>query len=290
MVVERLTTDPPIQYVYVDGLRLAYRESGTRGKPSMILLHGLAETSAFFWRPLIAYYQDKYHIFAFDLLGHGDSDDPDNGYGAERQAWLIAQATIQLGMVPSVWIGHSFGGMVATMIALQWEYLVQKLVLYDTPLPDNLRNNVTRFVRYTPLRVSLVVIPLTLPFMARALYTPMPIRMILKLLLQSWRVPYHAEILDAEFLSEAERHSGYALFETAQLSFRVNLIKELEHLRVPTCIIMGDSDLMVPIAEAEQWAKRLPNGHLEVISNAGHVSLLDAPAAFNQALERFLSD
>lgn len=281
--------DPPIQYINVSGVRLAYRESGTPGQPVMVLLHGLAETSAFFWRPLIAHFEAHYHIYAFDLPGHGDSDDLHDGYEASHQAWLIAQALNDLDATPAVFLGHSFGGILSAHIAINWPYLVERLVLYDTPMPDNVRNNIVRLIRYTPLSAALIMGPLVLPLIARTVFSFIPVRLILKMLLIGWRVPYHPDRINQEFLEQAERHSGTALVEMAQVSFmKINLVKDLNQLSMPTCVIVGDSDLIAPVGDARRWVRLIPDARLVVIPNAGHVSLLDDPDAFNRALEEFL--
>lgn len=284
------TLDPPLQKIAIDGLTLAFRESGTLGKPVMILLHGLAETSAFFWRPLIAFFGDDYHIFAFDLLGHGDSDKPDEGYGTHRQTWLIKQAVESLGITPAVYVGHSMGGIFSTYMAVRWPEHVSRLILYDTPLPDSPRKNLKMIVRYAPLKRSLMFMPLILPFILRLIYVSIPFfRTTMRLALITWRIPYHTHLLNHEYMAEAERHSPYALFENAQsVVLKTNLIKELQRLNVPTLIIVGDNDLMVPVVEARQYVNLIHNAELVVVPNAGHVSLLDNPEVFNSAVKSFL--
>jgi 4,5:9,10-diseco-3-hydroxy-5,9,17-trioxoandrosta-1(10),2-diene-4-oate hydrolase len=281
--------DPSVQTITVKGFRLAYRESGQAGKPALVLLHGLAETSAFFWRPLIAHFGKDHHIIAFDLLGHGDSDKPGMGYEIYQQAQLIAEAIVRMGLAPATFIGHSLGGIISTYIALNSAFLVDKLVLYDTPLPDSGRKNVQRFIRYSPLRTSFLW-PFVLPVMIRAVVTSMPIRLIMRFFLITWRVHYHVDRLNEEYLGQASRHSSYAVLEMTRDSFlKVNLIRQLQNLHVPTCIIVGDNDLMVPVEEARQWAKLIPDARFHVIENAGHVSLLDNPTDFNHAVADFLS-
>lgn len=281
--------DPPVQFIDIDGTRFAYRESGTPGKPPVVLLHGLAETSAFFWRPLIAVLEDEFHIFAFDLLGHGDSD-RSSGYTTNHQAWLIAQAIEQLCVSPAFFVGHSLGGILSTLIAMNWPHLVRRLVLYDTPLPDSARNNIVTIVRNTPLKSAVLFTPLMVPFIVRLFYASMPFRLILKLALITWRIPFHRHVLDSDYLAEAERHTPHVLFENAQsIVLRTNLIKDLQKIAVPTLIIAGDSDLMVPVREARRWITLIEDASFVVVPNAGHVALLDNPAFFTKAVRQFLS-
>ncbi|NDJ87100.1 MAG: alpha/beta hydrolase [Chloroflexi bacterium] len=287
-----LLKDPPVQFVTVDDIRLAYRESGSRTNPSMVLLHGLAETSAFFWRPLIARFQADYHIIAFDLLGHGDSDGPEKGYEIEAQATLVATAITKLGLSRSILVGHSLGGVIAARLTIDYPNLVHSLVLYDAPLSDTPPKNVLRFAQRVPLTALLLVLSVIFPrSMARLALGALPLRWAIKVALRRWRVPYRRERLNREFLDHAIRNSGIVLMECSRSAYlHHNLITDLPKLQTPTCMIVGDTDLLLPVRTAQKLSRLLPMGHLEIIKNAGHVALLDEPEQFNTALLRFLQN
>lgn len=285
-----MSLDPQVQFVTVHGLKLAYRESGTSSQPPMVLLHGLAETSAFFWRPLIARFASRYRIIAFDLLGHGDSPVPSDGYEVEKQAALIADAMEQLHLSGAVIVGHSMGGVIGARLSIENPHLVSKLVLYDSPLSEGPRKNLLMFWRSVPftalMLLGLVIFPRSI---ARLGVSLAPLRLSTRLILRHWRVPYHRERMDGEFLDHATRNSSTALMECARSTYIThNIVRDLNRLRLPTCMIVGDSDRLLPVPVASSAVRLIPNARLEVIQNAGHVALLDQPAAFNQALAGFL--
>ncbi len=282
--------DPAVQFVTIDSLRLAYRVAGNLSNPAMVLLHGLAETSAFFWRPLIDQFSDNYHIIAFDLLGHGDSDHPDDGYEVECQAQLIRRALEQMGISRVVLVGHSLGGMIAARLSIDAPYLVHKLVLYDAPLSDRATKNFLMFVRNVPFTALLLLGSLIFPKnVARIGMSIIPLRLATRMILRRWGIPYRGDELSGEFLDHALRNNGVALMQCARSAYlRHNIVQDLHHLQTPTCMIVGDSDRLLPVPVARRMTYLIPNGQLRVIKQAGHVALLDQPKRFNQALEHFL--
>lgn len=285
--------DPQVQFVSVQGLRLAYRVCGgtdDASAPAMVLLHGLAESSAFFWRPLVQAFKDRYTIYAFDLLGHGDSDAPETGYEIENQAKLIAEAFQTLGLSQAYVVGHSLGGVIAARLAIEYPTLVNRLVLYDSPLSDKRRNNIRMFMQKVPDTALLLVASFLLPkSFSRLTASLIPLRLATKLTLWRWRVPYNRELLNDEFLEHSLRNSRYALMECVHSAYmHHNIMKDIDRLQQPTCMIVGEKDVLLPISVARRTTRHIPNGEMAIIKKAGHVALIDQPQQFNRALERFL--
>jgi len=115
-----------------DGVKLHYLVSG-RG-PSVILLHGYAETSRM-WRPLIPRLAEKFTVIAPDLPGIGDSDIPRDGSDMKAAAVRIHALVKSLGVEKARVVGHDIGLMVAYAYAAQFPAEVEKLVLMDAFLP-----------------------------------------------------------------------------------------------------------------------------------------------------------
>ncbi len=283
--------DPQVQYVTVDNIRLAYRDCGTRHKGTLVLLHGLSECSAFFWRPLIQHFQHEYRIIAFDLLGHGDSDKPDDGYEIERQSQMLCEALRQLGEERVILVGHSLGGIISTRIALDAPQLVEKLVLYDSPLSDTPHRNFFMFLQRVPDTALLLLISAITPKpLSRIMVGLIPLRWATRAVLWRWRVPYNRQQLDEEFMAHSVRHSSYALMESARNAYmRHNVVAQLRQLEAPTCMIVGEDDVLLPEGMARKLKHNIPNSELHIIKKAGHVSLIDQPVQFNIALEQFLA-
>jgi pimeloyl-ACP methyl ester carboxylesterase len=116
----------------IDGVKLHYLTAG--GGPSLILLHGYAETSLM-WKPLIPVLAERFTVIAPDLPGIGDSDIPAEGLDMKSAAIRIHNLAKSLGVQKAEVVGHDIGLMVAYAYAAQFPTEVTKLVLMDAFLP-----------------------------------------------------------------------------------------------------------------------------------------------------------
>ena len=121
-----------MQEAVVDGLTLRYLTAGQG--PSIVLLHGYAETSRM-WRPLIPRLAEHFTVVAPDLPGIGDSDIPSDGSDMAGAARRIHALVRQLGISKAAVVGHDIGLMVAYAYAAQFPAETTKLVLMDAFLP-----------------------------------------------------------------------------------------------------------------------------------------------------------
>ena len=116
----------------VDGVKLHYLTAGSG--PTLILLHGYAETSRM-WRPIIPALAERFTVIAPDLPGIGDSDIPKDGLDMKNAAVRIHDLAKALGVEKAEVVGHDIGLMVAYAYAAQFPAEVTKLVLMDAFLP-----------------------------------------------------------------------------------------------------------------------------------------------------------
>src|SRR5258707_9816574 len=115
-----------------DGVRLHYLTAG-RG-PSLILLHGYAETSLM-WKPIMPGLAERFTVIAPDLPGIGDSAIPADGLDMKTSAIRIHALAHLLGVEKARVVGHDIGLMVAYAYATQFPAEVEKLVVMDAFLP-----------------------------------------------------------------------------------------------------------------------------------------------------------
>lgn len=118
--------------VEVDGAKLHYTTGGHG--PSLILLHGYAETSRM-WTPILSVLGEKFTVIAPDLPGIGDSEIPANGLDMKAAAIRIHALARSLGVEKARVVGHDIGLMVAYAYAAQFPAEVEKLVVMDAFLP-----------------------------------------------------------------------------------------------------------------------------------------------------------
>ncbi len=116
----------------IDGVKLHYTTGGHG--PSLILLHGYAETSRM-WNPILPVLGEKFTVIAPDLPGIGDSEIPANGMDMKTAAIRIHALARSLGVQKARVVGHDIGLMVAYAYAALFPVEVEKLAVMDAFLP-----------------------------------------------------------------------------------------------------------------------------------------------------------
>src|SRR2546425_6255197 len=116
----------------VDGLKLHYWTAGHG--PSLILLHGYAETSLM-WKPIMPLLAERFTVIAPDLPGIGDSAIPSDGLDMKTAAIRLHALAKSLGVEKAKVVGHDIGLMVAYAYAAQFPTETEKLVVMDAFLP-----------------------------------------------------------------------------------------------------------------------------------------------------------
>src|SRR5262249_10083516 len=132
----RCIVGPVEHLVTAGGIRLAYDVAGepaSSDAPPLVLLHGLGEGRVS-WAPVIEPLAAHHRVYAFDMRGHGDSDWPGT-YSFQVMRDDVASALDQLGLDRVTLIGHSMGGGVAYMAAIESPERFDRLVIEDAPPP-----------------------------------------------------------------------------------------------------------------------------------------------------------
>lgn len=114
-------------------LTFHYREAGDTGAPPLILLHALG-CDAQDWDEITDALGERYHVFALDQRGHGESARTDI-YSFERMRDDLKAFADALNLDRFTLIGHSMGGTVSILFAEKWPERLERLVLEDTPPP-----------------------------------------------------------------------------------------------------------------------------------------------------------
>ena len=133
-VIQAETSDKNIvsRTAEVDGVKLHYLIAGHG--PTVILLHGFAETSRM-WRPIIPLLADRFTVIAPDLPGIGDSSIPADKIDMKTSGSRIHALARSLGVEKARVVGHDIGLMVAYAYATQFPTETEKLVVMDAFLP-----------------------------------------------------------------------------------------------------------------------------------------------------------
>jgi 3-oxoadipate enol-lactonase len=234
-------------------VRLSVIDTGPAAAPhgTIVCIHG-AGGQAEQWKNQIAHFSKQHRIIAPDLRGHGRSEQPHSSYSLEEFLWDFSQTLDHLKVAePFVLIAHSFGGPIALTFAATQPRRVSKLVLIATA-PE---------MHLNPLVETLLKLPLPLrtlerlrPILAPQLHAPLwVIKRVLAGALFPWR--------------------GWGL---------------LPQIPMPTLIIGGQFDLVVPVSALQRMRAQLPNARFELVRYARHLPQLERPAAVNRDIEAFI--
>lgn len=276
--------DEDSRFIEVDGLRLHYKEAG-QGEPALVLLHGFG-ASTFSWRRVLGPLARKRRVVAFDRPGFGLSQRPlrptrrPSPYSPEGAADLTAGLMRALGIRRAVLVGNSAGGTVALLTYLRHPDPVAGLILVSPAI-------------HLPVGVPPVLRPLfRTPPMERlgvALVRAVAGRSRM-LLERGYHDPSRITSEDLEgYLRFLKAHDwDRALWHLALETGPVDLRAHLPQVRVPTLMVTGDDDRLIPTAVSVELAVRFPHGELAVLPDCGHLPQEECPEAFLEAVEAFL--
>lgn len=244
------------------------------GHPTVVLLHGFPFTSGL-WRPQLTALSRQHRVIAPDFRGFGESSLPDGRYALADLADDIAGLLDALSIGGAVLAGLSMGGYVAFEIFRRHRDVVRALILADTrPDPDTPegRENRLRTAELAHSDGSAAVAEQLLPK-----------------LLSPWTRAQERDV-ERELRDMMESVAPPAL-EAALMAMadRADSRPLLHRIDVPTLVIVGADDQLTSPDEVRAWSQRIPGARLRVIDRAGHVSNLEQPAAFNEAVLEFLA-
>ena len=280
---ESLITD---HRVWVDGVNLQYLEAGSG--PPLLLVHG-HEQSASSWRWVIPVLARTHRVLALSLPGHGESSPAVGGYAPGRDlALLVADFLDTLGVGPLHVVGNSVGGAVALHLALADPARIRTLTLVDSA---GLGREIHPLLALDTLPIlgELAIMISRMPggdIGRTSMSTAM-------LFAQPSRVP-------AEFFTEqhalgrrpgqleASTAMARALFDvTGQ---REVLLDQLPTLTMPTLVVWGGCDYVLPASHAQAAVDRLPHGRLALFADCGHLPHVECPDRFATVLSGWLAE
>jgi pimeloyl-ACP methyl ester carboxylesterase len=254
--------------VRANGLEIAYQRAG-KGPPLM-LVHGAAVDGRM-WRPQLAALSDELTVIAWDEPGAGRSGDVPSAFGLHDYASCLATLIEAIALGPAHVAGLSWGGTVALELYRLRPELVGTLILVDTyagwkgSLPEaEVRARVEGVHRM--LAAPADQFDPTLP----GLFAGDPPGEFVPLL----------ETMAADVRPDSIR---VQLLEMA----RADLRDLLPLVAVPTLLVWGEEDARSPLEVARQFEQAIPGAELVVIPGCGHVSNLDQPERFNDAVRAF---
>lgn len=259
--------------IHTNDLNLYYELHGPESAPVLVLNNGLIMNAATSWVFQTATLSKHYRLLQYDCRGQGQSDHPDEPYSMELHADDLAALLKELN-IPSAHIaGISYGGEVAQAFALKYPHKTLSLILIDTvsEVGPELRLVIESWVDMLKAQDPLGFFHATVPWN----FSPF------------WIAANTPILEDAK-----ERYKALdfpAVINLCQSFFQVDFTSRLSKIRVPTCIITGELDLIKGPPYANILKEAIPHAELHIIAGAGHASCWERPDEFNSIILGFLS-
>jgi pimeloyl-ACP methyl ester carboxylesterase len=270
--------------VRIHGHRVCFRLAGSG--PLIVLVHGITGSSAQ-WIPVIEALQDRYTLFAPDLLGHGESAKPRGDYSLGAYASGIRDLLIGLDADPATIVGHSLGGGIAMQLAYQYPERCGRLVLMSS---GGIARDVHLLLRAASLPGAEIVLPLITH--ARVLRVGEAVGRALGAIgLQTG-----PDIVEGArgYASLGDREARAAFLHTVRavidpLGQRISAVDRLYLAeRMPSLIVWGSEDPIIPRHHGQIAHDAMPGSRFELISGAGHFPQVSHPTRVARLLADFV--
>ncbi len=266
----------PADYIDVAGLKIHVRDSGPKAAPAVILLHGLG-ASLHTWEPWAQSLSATYRVVRYDLPGFAlTGADPTGNYSEARGMEVLAALMDKLAIPRASIIGNSMGGRLAWNFAAQYPERIDKLILIA---PDGFESPGYKYGTAPEVPALVKMMRYVLP----------------KAFLRMNLAPAYA---DASQLTDATvtRYHDLMLAPGVRDAMIARMgqtvltdpLPALRRIEAPTLLLWGEKDALIPISNAADYQKALPNAELVTLPDLGHVPHEEAPAASLVPAQAFL--
>ncbi len=281
--VEQLA-DTDSKFIEVNGINVHYKTYG-QGEPTFILLHGFG-ASLFSWHEVTEPLSQFGTVIAYDRPAFGLTERPlewegESPYGPQAQVDIVIGLMNELGVEKAILVGNSAGGTVSMQVALQYPERVEALILVDAAVyAGGGAPSWSRPILKTPQMNHVG------PLIARQLQAQG-----VEFIKTAWHDPSKItpDIFEGYQKPLQIANWDKALWQLTVASEESGLVERLTEITMPTLVITGDDDRIVPTEQSLRLADELPNAELKVIAQSGHLPHEEKPVEFMQAVTEFLS-
>ncbi len=252
---------------------LYYEFHGPETAPVLVLNNGILMNAATSWAYQTTALSKNYRVLQYDCRGQGQSDHPDELYSMELHADDLAELLETLEIDAAHIAGISYGGEVAQAFALKYPAKTRSLILIDTvsEVGPELRLVIESWVDALRAEDPMAFFHATVPWN----FSP------------DW-IAANTQILD-DAKKRYEDLDFPAVMRLCEAFLAVDFTERLREIIAPTCIMVGELDLIKGISYAKIIKAAIPQAELHILEGSGHASCWERPEEFNSVVTGFLA-
>ncbi len=259
--------------ITVNSIQVYYELHGADDAPVLVLNNGLIMNAASSWIFQTKVLSKHYRVLQYDCRGQEQSDHPAPPYSMEQHADDLFALLAKLHIDYAHIAGISYGGEVAQAFALKYPQITRSLILIDTvsEVGPELRLVIESWVDALKANDATAFFHASVPWN----FSP------------AWIAANTAILEDAK-----QRYPLLdfpAVIALCEAFFEVNFTSRLQQVHSPTCIIVGEFDLLKGIAYAQIIKREIPHAELHILKGAGHASCWERHEEFNSIVLGFLA-
>jgi 3-oxoadipate enol-lactonase len=258
--------------IKANGIQINYRVDGPEGAPWLTMSNSLATTHRM-WDAQMAAFTKAYRVLRYDKRGHGETEVAPGPYSFELLGDDVLALLDALQITQTHFVGLSMGGMTGMTMALRKPSVLRTLVLCDTTSKDPLGDPALWQQRIDAVNAGGSMEPLVESTVARFLTAD--------------TVKTRPAVADAvRAMVRTTPVAGYVA--CCQAIAKLNLTHRLGEISIPTMVVVGADDPATTVEMARTIHQGIRGSELVVLKNAAHLSNLEQPEAFNEAVLGFL--
>ena len=257
----------------INNLKISFNDEGPDGAPVIIFVHGFPLNKSM-WNKQMEDLKANYHVIAYDIRGHGNSDTGDEDFTIDLFVNDLLNLMNALKIKKTILCGLSMGGYIALNAIENYPERFDALILSDTQCAaDSPEAKEKRMKAIESIKKEGV--EKYAGESIKYLFAP-----------ESFKSKKGEIDAAREMIVKTSRQSLYNTLHA--LSERKETCNKLPEIKVPALIMVGREDIITPPASARLMHEKIKGSIMHIIGHAGHLSNMENPSEFNDQLKKFL--
>ncbi len=249
--------------------QINYQTFGDAAKPALIFSNSLG-TNFKMWQAQIDFFQQDFFVICYDTRGHGASSAPQGPYSIDQLGQDVVNLLDHLNVEKATFCGISMGGLTGQWLAIHRPERFNQVVVCNTSAKigqEQAWNDRAALVREQGLQ------PIASTAASRWFTEPF--------------IQSNATVVN-NLQNDLAAGSAEGYASCCEALAKADVREQLKDITVPVLVVAGQQDPVTTVADGQYMVDRIANSQLFEI-NASHISNIEQPEAFNQAVQKFIA-